>query len=1138
MHSPLAHDIGSLSSLSVSASGKTEQVIRILENYLTDLEQGGVPQPEALLAQHPDHAEVLRIYLQKLELLHHAAVSLRDPAAGNGPSAELPSSSRLGDYALVREVGRGGMGLVYEAFQLSLRRRVAVKVLPFAASLNPRQLQRFRKEAQAAAQLNHPNIVPIFGVGSEGGTHYYAMQFIDGQTLAALIEQLRNRGQPRSVEPIPSTLSLSPEAGRSADPVAPAPASGADASPLGPPGRTPPLLSLARTPSASASSLASSTHGGCSGSEERIALSADLSTTGAVYFRALGELGIQVAEALEHAHQLGVVHRDIKPANLLLDRRGKIWVTDFGLAQFRSNIDLTQTGDLVGTLRYMSPEQALAKRALVDQRTDIYSLGATLYELATLKPLFEGRDREELLRQIAFEDPCPPRRWNRAVPAVLETILLKATTKEPAGRYATAQELADDLRCFLRDEPIKACRPTVLQRTVKRVRRHRAVLITTATVAFLGLCASTFLFWRGKRDLELSNRETEAKQELAHRATDKLYKQMQSWLAYEPQVEAAQREPLEDALRFYQEFAKEHGATPQARYKAAEAAHRVGEIHVILARWPLGQESWVHLQAAEKAVRQAIDQLEPLTREHPGLFDYQRELADCWITLGEALRATGGSKSQGAEQAFAQARERLDQLVADFPGNADYREKLASCNGRLGFLLATNRGTSREQADAAYLKSQALLKKLVQDFSFNLDYVGRLAENYVGRGENILVRATRYHEAIDVFRLAIATLERQVNDMPPDLHHALGRAYYHVAECTLQAREQDEKQWNRQTVSLAMLPLGRLQLGAGYYGLSRVVGRAQRMHEAERAYIQARAIYVELVHASPQVPRYQAYLGRTLDGLGQLYRERRNLGEALRLTESAVRHQSAAFAASPGSLGYGFSLQAHYRHKGLLLLAQRDYRQAAVAADKLSTVIARCPLGESDAMLILSRCVPLAEEDTSLPPDQKQDLVKDYTSRALKLANQAAKTCDGYPRIQNNVAWLLASCPDCKRRNPDLAVKLARKAVTAQPQVDCFWNTLGLACYRQGNWKDAREALEKSISLNAGCNCLDWLLLAMTQWRLGQKELARKSFDRAAQCQCQGDDEEEVRRFRAEAAALLESLAEDKINDRIAARGS
>src|SRR5262249_35448323 len=181
----------------------------------------------------------------------------------------------------------------------------------------------------------------------------------------------------------------------------------------------------------------------------------------------VANLGIQAAEALEHAHQEGVVHRDIKPANLMVDVKGHLWITDFGLARLQNDAGLTLSGDLVGTIRHMSPEQAIGHRAVVDQRTDIYALGVTLYELVALEPAFDGSDPGEVLRRIVEEDRRPLRALNAAVPRELETIIQKATAKEPQSRYMMAQDLADDLRRFLEHKPIKAKRPTLLELAAK-----------------------------------------------------------------------------------------------------------------------------------------------------------------------------------------------------------------------------------------------------------------------------------------------------------------------------------------------------------------------------------------------------------------------------------------------------------------------------------------------------------------------------------------------------------------------------------------------------------------------------------------------------------------------------------------------
>jgi eukaryotic-like serine/threonine-protein kinase len=431
------------------------RLTRALEEYRALLEAGQRPDREEFLARHPEVAGPLAECLAGLEFVHAAAPDISEGGLAEGPvlAEGIQPALPLGDFRLVRRVGSGGMGVVYEAVQLSLGRRVALKVLPFAAALDPRQLQRFQNEAQAAAGLHHTNIVPVHAVGCERGVHYYAMQFIDGLTLAALIAGRRR------------AAGLDPTDGGAAGPVS------------GPEATTPyrPRLADAGAAEAGAST------------QQVAALVTERSVWSPAYFRTVANLGVQAAEALEHAHQTGVVHRDVKPGNLMLDGQGRLWVTDFGLAHCQSQAGLTMPGDRPGTPRYMSPEQALGQRAVVDYRTDVYSLGATLYELLTLQPAVPGQDRQEVLRRIAQEEPRPPRRLDRAVPAELETIVLKALEKNPADRYATARELADDLERFLRDEPIRARRPSLGQRARKWARRHRPTILAAMAAAVGGL---------------------------------------------------------------------------------------------------------------------------------------------------------------------------------------------------------------------------------------------------------------------------------------------------------------------------------------------------------------------------------------------------------------------------------------------------------------------------------------------------------------------------------------------------------------------------------------------------------------------------------------------------------------------------
>jgi serine/threonine protein kinase len=404
---------------------------QIADEFTQRLNRGERPSVEEYAARYaeerPEIAGLLREVLPALGLLRRPDVEAA--LANADPNLAAP----LGDFRLLREIGRGAMGVVYEANQVSLNRTVAVKVLPFAATLDSRQLQRFKKEAQAAASLHHEHVVPVYSVGCERGVHFYAMQFIEGQSLAVVIGELRR------------LAGLEPADPQRTGPYLPAPSAGQDTSPMA-------------------------------------ALTTEGSNRSPEFFRTIARLGLEAAEGLAHAHGKDVVHRDIKPANLLVDGRCSLWITDFGLAQMRSDTRLTMTGELLGTLRYMSPEQALAQRVVVDERTDIYSLGATLYELLTLEPVFNGSDRQELLRQIAFDDPKPLRNHNRTIPRDLETIVATALAKAPGHRYASARALARDLERFLNDEPIEA-RPEGWWRWLgRRSRRHAASI-------WLGLAA-------------------------------------------------------------------------------------------------------------------------------------------------------------------------------------------------------------------------------------------------------------------------------------------------------------------------------------------------------------------------------------------------------------------------------------------------------------------------------------------------------------------------------------------------------------------------------------------------------------------------------------------------------------------------
>jgi serine/threonine protein kinase len=554
---------------------REERRNQILLAYVEALEAGREPDRGQFMAEHPD----LRLDLEAFLAGHDEVARLTAPlrAAGKRVLAAPASLSRdepdevsrgigeLGDFRLLREVGRGGMGVVYEAEQISLRRRVALKVLPFAAAIDPRRLQRFKTEALTAAHVQHERIVPVHAVGCERGVHYYAMQFIEGQSLAALIGELRRVRDERGSRP---SLAAGQQDDRAAVPDLP--------------------VTLPESGSRSEVTLAATT------------ISREWSLDRSRYFDRVAVLGRQAALALEHAHQAGIVHRDVKPGNLLLDLRAQLWVTDFGLAQVIGNPGLTITGELLGTLRYASPEQIFARRGIVDHRSDVYSLGATLYELLTLRPPFESRDRNALIQEIADDDPRAPYDLDRSVPPALETIVLKALRKDPADRFGAAQEMADDLQRFLDRRPILARRPSPAERLRAWSRRHPSI-VGVGVVGLILLSAastvSTALVRREQaktlaeqRKAESAYRrerqraeEAEARFRLARRSVDELIRVSEEELAHRPGMEGLRKRLLASALAYYQEFIDQRRSDPAALAELRDTTRRVETILADLA---------------------------------------------------------------------------------------------------------------------------------------------------------------------------------------------------------------------------------------------------------------------------------------------------------------------------------------------------------------------------------------------------------------------------------------------------------------------------------------------------------------------------------------------------------------------------
>jgi eukaryotic-like serine/threonine-protein kinase len=588
------------------SEARSELVLELAEEFLERYRKGERPPLREYIDRHPELAAEIKEVFPAMAMMENIAVadeSMGDSAVKAPQSPEV-NLTQLGDYRIIREIGRGGMGVVYEAEQVSLGRHVALKLLPNQALRDVKHKRRFEREARAAAKLHHTNIVPVFGVGDHDGVPYYVMQFIQGLGLDVVLNEL-NRLQPGTA-PTPNGM---PTAGEirvarrdvTAVDVARSLMTGAfqqssNHDDVGDPNLRPALDVTAdhRAPPSSIPSMPSSGSGRLSDSFAVASSSITLpgsSATGRksagrkqTYWQSVANIGRQVAEALEYAHKQGIQHRDVKPSNLLLDLHGTVWVTDFGLAKVvgAGAEDITHTGDLLGTLRYMPPEAFEGK---TDARGDVYSLGLTLYELLAMRPAFGEKDRNKLIKQVTTGEPTPLEKARRDVPRDLVTIIQKAIAREPSRRYATAEELATDLQRFLDDEPIQARRQTQIERCVRWARHNPGIaMLGGALTAVLVLATSASLIVAGRMSY-LAQKETQAA------ANERMARQLA--------VEAREREAGER--------------------KRADKEAEIAQQNFYYSQMHLGQQAW---------------------REHRGL-PQLRELLSNWLPKGGSADRRG-----------------------------------------------------------------------------------------------------------------------------------------------------------------------------------------------------------------------------------------------------------------------------------------------------------------------------------------------------------------------------------------------------------------------------------------------------------------------------------------------------------------
>jgi WD40 repeat protein/serine/threonine protein kinase/tetratricopeptide (TPR) repeat protein len=576
--------------MSPSDSGRFDLIDRLAEEFAQRYRRGERPSLKEYTDRYPDLAGDIREVFPALVEIEQAEEDRREPAPGAPPVA-APPLRQVGDYRILREVGRGGMGVVYEAEQVSLGRRVALKVLPLNAPKDGKALERFRREARSAARLHHTNIVPVFEVGQDGNTCYYAMQFIQGQGLDEVVEELcrlrSNSRMSRERQPLEAPAAAGAiDLGRPVGDIAQSLLTGrfhaqdlAGSTP--PPGQPPAPAPTVDHPNRDAAPVADTGRAAPETTSSAVLPGqTNLSTAQSDrrhYFVSVARIGHQAAAALAYAHARGVVHRDVKPSNLLLDAAGVVWVTDFGLAKTGDD-GLTNTGDLVGTLRYMAPERF---RGECDVRADVYALGLTLYEMLVLRPAFRSPDRLHLIDQIKNREPDRPRALNPRIPRDLETIVLKAMDKDPKRRYPSADDLAEDLRRFIGDEPIQARRTSLAERLIRWCRRNPLVAGLTAAVALALLLGAAVAFFFA---VQASDNAAQARvnEERANRSAREAHANEGKALKEKAAANTARsladraRDEADDA-RYYTEMS--------LAGQAAESPGGVRRVHELLAHW-------------------------------------------------------------------------------------------------------------------------------------------------------------------------------------------------------------------------------------------------------------------------------------------------------------------------------------------------------------------------------------------------------------------------------------------------------------------------------------------------------------------------------------------------------------------------
>ena len=923
-----------------------------------------------------------------------------DPYATRAPHGETsqviaqPDWPAIPGYQILSELGRGGMGVVYKAKQLSLQRLVALKMVRTGPCASAEERQRFHLEAEVIAKLQHPNIVQIFETGELQGQSYLALELVEGHSLQ---KKMGSAWRPQEGAQLLETL----------------------------------------------------------------------------------------ARAMHYAHEHGIVHRDLKPANILIHLEN--WggpsekregdqvptvsnlpaaipkITDFGLAKLMAadSAGPTVTGDFLGTPTYSAPEQAAGKIHDIGPHTDVYSLGAILYELLTGRPPFQGATVLETLDQVRTQEPTSLSRLQKKVPRDLETICLKCLQKDPRKRYASALLLAEDLGRFLTGQPIQARRIGVGERLVKWARRRPAIAALIAVSALAALGMGIGGWWSAFQLSAAAQRESKERQ-LAQdnftQAVDAVERMLNEVAAVDlaevPQMESVRKKLLLQAKEFYDRFLQNRGSGPQVRYLAGRSLGRLGDIHDMLDEHALAETSYAEARTlldgdsmeqrrelarvsnnlgvlykqlgrfaeAEKALEQALDLRRTLRQESPDMAEVTQDLAATLYDQGTVLARIANQQSR-AREAYREALNLQEDLANGHKDNANYRRDQARTLNNLGILLLR---VQCKESEKAFLKAIDIYKELVSN-----------------------------NPGVSSYRLQLA------------------RSYSNLAGLYREAgkKELTEKNYGQAlnllkqlAVDFPKVPLYRQELAGVYLNIGIDHDRANRPAEAHKAYQQALKLRRKVVADSPDVPDYQDTLANLHVNIGTMLRDRKlfaqaadhyhqavtllekiavsncrpvyqsDLGVALNYQALLLRRQSQQLtpllgpdvvlhtaAGNPwGGIGVAIHkqdilLQAracllraiscqeiarkadpynqffpsllikHYNDLITIQLYLSDHQGMAQSARAIAAISPERPAEYVTAAACLARAIPLAQADVRMTPAERREVVENYAREAIRM---------------------------------------------------------------------------------------------------------------------------------------------------------